>query len=148
MTANGWLTLCHLICEDLARQEPVSDMIRAVGPNLMIALLLDGPQLAGRWPGRYASVFADEPGTSVLTVTALGMVKRSRPPGRDPSRVVALWRDQKNGTREIALDLDASALLLTLSAEWTTEYTADGRSDHESASRLVLSSIEQIVVDV
>lgn len=28
------LTLAHLICEDLARVEPVAEVIRAVGPNL------------------------------------------------------------------------------------------------------------------
>lgn len=44
---------CPLICEDLARQEPVIDLVRAIGPNLVIALLLDGAQAHARWPGRY-----------------------------------------------------------------------------------------------
>lgn len=142
--ANNWLTFCHLICEDLARPEPVSNVIRAVGPNLLVALLLDGPQLSGRWPGRYASVFADEPGTSVLTVTSLGMVKRSRPSHHPPSQVIALWKDQVGGVREIALEQGANAVLLTMSSERITEYTADGRSDGNTGSRLVLSSIEQV----
>lgn len=68
-----------LVCEDLARQDPAADLIRAVGPNLLIALLMDGPQLSGRWPARYASVLAEDPGTSVLTLTSLGMAERSRP---------------------------------------------------------------------
>jgi hypothetical protein len=38
--------LSPLICEDLARQDPVAPVVRALGPNLIIALLLDGPQLA------------------------------------------------------------------------------------------------------
>ena len=60
-----WLSFCVLICEDLARQEPVSSLVRAVGPSLVIALLMDGPQLQSRWPSRYASVLADDPGSSV-----------------------------------------------------------------------------------
>jgi hypothetical protein len=32
---NTWSVL---ICEDLARQDPAADLIRAVGPNLLIAL--------------------------------------------------------------------------------------------------------------
>ncbi len=47
--ANDWLTFCVLICEDLARQDPVSELVRSVGPSLVIALLLDGAQVRGRW---------------------------------------------------------------------------------------------------
>jgi hypothetical protein len=50
--------LSVLVCEDLARPDPVGDLIRAVAPNLVIALLMDGPQskIVGRgdtrqvWP--------------------------------------------------------------------------------------------------
>jgi hypothetical protein len=79
VSLQPWLTMSVLICEDLARPDPVGDVIRAVGPNLIIALLSDGPQIGSRWPGRYASGFADDPGSSVLTVTSLGMSKLSRP---------------------------------------------------------------------
>lgn len=34
-----------LVCEDLARPDPVADAVRAVGPNLVICILMDGPQL-------------------------------------------------------------------------------------------------------
>src|SRR6185295_13666926 len=30
LAPNGWLTLCPLICEDLARFDPISDLIRGV----------------------------------------------------------------------------------------------------------------------
>src|SRR5262249_45637220 len=79
VTLGHWMTWSVLICEDLARQDPAADLIRAVGPNLLIALLMDGPQLSGRWPSRYASVLAEDPGCSVLTLTSLGMAERSRP---------------------------------------------------------------------
>jgi len=36
--------MCALVCEDLARPDPVANIVRAVGPNLVIALLMDGPQ--------------------------------------------------------------------------------------------------------
>lgn len=92
-----WLTVCALICEDLARQDPVAEIVRAVGPNLVIALLMDGPQLPERWPARYATVLADDPGSSVLTLTNLGMSELSRPPSiQSPSRAVALWKDAKS----------------------------------------------------
>ncbi|RWA54286.1 hypothetical protein AU476_10445 [Cupriavidus sp. UYMSc13B] len=52
------MSMVTLICEDLARMDPAMNAIRAVGPNLVIALLMDGPQLSGRWPGRYSGVLA------------------------------------------------------------------------------------------
>lgn len=144
ITANGWLTVCHLICEDLARQEPVASVVRAVGPNLVIALLLDGPQLTDRWPGRYASVLADDPGSSVLSVTSLGMSLRSWSNQHPPSRVVALWKDPQRGAQPIELEDDQDALLLCLTARWTKEWLADGRHDKGLAAQLVLSGVEQI----
>jgi hypothetical protein len=142
--ANPWLCMAPLICEDLARPDPVADVIRAVGPNLVIALLMDGPQLTARWPGRYASVLADDPGSSILTVTSLGMALRSVPPGMTPRRTVALWKDPAEGAREIDLDPGAEAVVLTIAAEFVEEFTADGRSDHGAAVRLVLTGITQI----
>jgi hypothetical protein len=123
-----------LICEDLARQDPAADLIRAVGPNLLIALLMDGPQLSSRWPARYAAVLAEDPGTSVLTLTSLGMVERSRPilasGERAPlRRVIALWRDAVEGEIQIALDAGHNACVLQLEYQMKTEYCADGRSD-------------------
>jgi hypothetical protein len=128
------MTWSVLVCEDLARQDPAADLIRAVGPNLLIALLMDGPQLSGRCPARYASVLADDPGTSVLTLTSLGMAERSRPVmhsgERAPrSRVIALWRDAVEGAIQIALDSDDDARVLSLECRLRTEYCADGRGD-------------------
>ena len=129
------LTWSVLICEDLARQDPAADLIRAVGPNLLIALLMDGPQKKERWAARYASVLAEDPGSSVLSITSLGMAKRSRPFLRstgqraEPSRVIALWRDQMNGEVEICLDAGENACVLSLECKRRKEYSADGRDD-------------------
>jgi hypothetical protein len=142
--ANPWLCMAPLICEDLARPDPVADVIRAVGPNLVIALLMDGPQLSARWPGRYASVLADDPGSSILTVTSLGMALRSVPPGMTARRTIALWKDPAEGAREVDLEPGADAVVLTVAAEFVEEFTADGRSDHGAAVRLVLTGISQI----
>ena len=73
--------IAALVCEDLARYDPVLPVVAAVGPTLVVALLLDGPQLPNRWPGRYATVLAEDPGSSVLTLTNLGMIERSAIPG-------------------------------------------------------------------
>ena len=45
---TSWLTLCTLICEDLARPDPIGNVVRCIGPNLVVALLMDGPQLSNR----------------------------------------------------------------------------------------------------
>ena len=143
VSLRPWLTMTTLICEDLARQDPVADLVRAVGPNLVIALLLDAPQLATRWPARYATVLADDPGCSVLTVTSLGMSELSRPFGVEPrSRVVALWKDAQRGIPvEIELPKDKFAAVLNLTVENAEEYTADGRSDGGATGYPVLSGV-------
>jgi hypothetical protein len=140
---DDWLTVCSLICEDLARQDPVSNIVRSVGPNLVIALLMDGPQLNSRWPARYATVLADDPGSSVLTLTSLGMSELSRPPaGKTRSRAVALWKDPKSGDAEsIELPKDAEAIVLSLSRVQQKEWTADGRDDEEITGYPILSGI-------
>jgi hypothetical protein len=135
------ITLSVLVCEDLARQDPVSDIVRAVGPNLVVSLLMDGPQLGHRWPARYATVLADDPGSSVLTLTSLGMVRRSRCLGKPESRVIALWKDAHAGPYEIDLPYDAQAVVLTLELEDYTEYTADGRPDDFGATRVLLKGM-------
>ena len=137
------LTICPLVCEDLARPDPVTDVVRSIAPTLVVGLLLDGPQLAARWPARYASVLADDPGCSVLTLTALGMTQRSLPPGRPPSRAIALWKDPRRGLQELVLADGARALALTAHARSVRPDSADGRTGKEVAE-LVLSGIEQI----
>lgn len=127
---NPELTICCLVCEDLARQEPVAEIVRAVGPNLLIALLMDAPQLPARWPARYATVLADDPGTSVLTVTSAGMVDLSRPPnGGVPSRSVAMWKDSASGAVTMELPKGHQGVLLSLWNDIAEERTVDGRLD-------------------
>jgi hypothetical protein len=139
VTLSAWLTFCVLICEDLARQDPMAEVIRAVGPNLVFALLMDGPQLKQRWPARYASVLAEDPGSSVLTLTSLGMAKRSCPKEGEPAvpsgdkTVIGLWRDAIFGQREIAVEDGHDACVLSLVCRSTREYTIDGRNDNEQA---------------
>jgi hypothetical protein len=148
-TIGGWLTFSVLICEDLARQDPIADTLRSVGPNLVVALLMDGPQLASRWSARYASVLADDPGTSVLTVTSLGMCVRSRPAQTGPtpftaSRVIGLWKDKLYGFREISLPEKTEGCVLSLSFEAREEFTADGRSDSKGTQVPVFSGVSFI----
>ncbi len=132
------LTIAMLICEDLARQDPVAELVRAVGPNLVVALLMDGPQLNDRWASRYASVLAEDPGCSVLTLSSLGMVERSTPAGASVQRVVASWRDAINGFAEIRLPSTSDAAVLNIQFKMKREWTIDGRSDGEVASYPVL----------
>jgi hypothetical protein len=152
LTSNSWLTLAPLICEDLARLEPISDVIRGVGPTLLIALLLDGPQLTTRWPSRYASVLADDPGTSVLTLTSLGMCQRSLPARvktrEEATRIrdengnsVALWNDQFWRWHSIKIDPKDRAALLTVATQWIKEDTFDTRAEAENSAVFTFQSI-------
>jgi hypothetical protein len=123
-------TLCLLVCEDLARQEPASRLVRAVGPNLVIALLMDSQQLDHRWPARYASVLAEDPGSSVLSLTSLGMIKlHSENKNHDSPVAIGLWRDSWQPTRpkEIRLEAGAKAVVLRISQKQRNEYSTDGR---------------------
>ncbi len=135
-----------LICEDLARPDPVADVVRAVGPNLVICLLLDGPQLLTRWSARYATVFADDPGSSVLTLSSLGMVKLSRLRERlhEHSRIIALWREPSGSPTELTLPNGYDALVLSLASEDGPEFTIDGREDSGMATSLRLAGVHPI----
>ena len=141
-SARSSFTFCFLICEDLARQEPVAPLVRAIGPDLIIALLQDGPQLEKRWPGRYATVLAEDPGSSVLTLSSLGMVRLSLPdagPVVTPTtsrHCVGLWRD-RTVAQELRLNESERAMIVRLRSERQTEYSADGRRD-SAAQTLVL----------
>jgi hypothetical protein len=144
LDAGGGVTVAPLICEDLARIDEVADVLRRVGPTLVVALLLDGPQLRTRWPSRYASVLSDDPGSSVLTITSLGMALRSRPASARPSRVIASWSDPTHGVRELALGRGASALLVTASVGASTGWTADGRRHTDSTADLTVKAVHQL----
>ena len=136
--------VCTLICEDLARHEPVHPIVRSIGPNLVIALLMDGPQLAKRWPGQYASVLADDPGSAVLTLTSLGMLRRSVLPGENPSRVIALWKDAAGDAKELMLPEGAHGLVLSCNARRVEELTLDGRSDGRTTLEITLGAVHAV----
>src|SRR5262245_21226502 len=138
------VTLVSLVCEDLARLDEVADLLRAIGPTLVVTTLLDGPQLASRWTARYASVLADDPGSAVVTLTSFGFVQRSLPPGRAPSRMVSLWKDPVRGLREIPLDEDAHAVLIRIHIGRTTRRSADGRHPAANVADVRADDVRQI----
>ncbi|MDB5802925.1 MAG: hypothetical protein JWN73_247 [Betaproteobacteria bacterium] len=122
------LSICPLICEDLARQDPVAEIVRAIGPSLVIALLMDGPQLSDRWAARYATVLADDPGYSVLTFTSLGMIRRSTPPrDKKPSSGIGLWKDGFGAVNYLELEGSSQGILLNLQFKERKQWTADAR---------------------
>jgi hypothetical protein len=134
------VSLAVLICEDLARTDPAMTVIRAVGPNLVIALLMDGPQLETRWPARYATVLADDPGSSVLTLTCAALVDRANWMQSQPIRSIALWRESNGSTRELNLPAGHQGMCLTLTAQNVAQYTMDNRSDSACTQKLSLRS--------
>jgi hypothetical protein len=138
------LVLVSLVCEDLAQNDDIAQLIRSVGPTAVIVGLLDGPQLAARWSARYASVLADDPGSSVLTLSSFGMVERSRPGGREPSRVIALWKDPTTGVREIPLERGSHGVLLTASFDRATRYSADRRWPVDNSTFCYAVAVHQV----
>jgi hypothetical protein len=138
------LTQASLVCEDLAQNDDIAQLIRSVGPTVVICGLLDGPQLTNRWAARYASVLADDPGSAVLTLASLGMVQRARPPGREPSRVVALWKDSSTGVREIPLEPGAHGVLLTVTMDRATRRSADGRWPVDNGTSCCNAAVYQV----
>ena len=137
-------TVVSLVCEDLAQIDDVADVLRSIGPMVLIIPLLDGPQLSSRWAARYASVLADDPGSTVLTLTSYGMARRSRPHGTEASPVIALWKDPVRGVREIPLDPDAQGVLLSASADRATRRSSDGRHPVRNGSEFFDMSIYQV----
>jgi hypothetical protein len=138
------LTIVSLVCEDLAQIDNVAQIIRSVGPTVVIAPLLDGPQLSSRWAARYASVLADDPGSAVLTLTSIGMVQRSRPHARDVAPLVALWKDPVRGLREIQLDAGAEGILFTACGDRSTRRTADGRWPVDNSTQYFNVAVHQV----
>lgn len=136
-------SMVTLICEDLARMDPAMNAIRAVGPNLVVALLMDGPQLGARWPGRYASVLADEPGCSVLSLTCAATVDSSNAhfsattkPLTPPQRIIARWTQTENVCNDLVLPDGANGVLLCLQSVPKHQTTLDNRPDYERAREL------------
>ena len=141
-------TMTAVICEDLARVDPGLALLRSLGPNLVFALLMDGPQRTFRWPGTYATALADDPGSSVLSLTCAGMVDRSNAtylagnPGATARRTVALWKNRPgpgstsppNDFVEIDLPDGAHGVVLRLAGTRAHETTMDGRPNIDTTA--------------
>jgi len=144
MELGDGITVASVVCEDLARIDEVADLLRVVGPTLVVTILLDGPQLASRWTARYASVLADDPGSAVLTLSSYGMVQRSWREGQPPSSVVALWKDPVVGLREIELEPGAQGILVTADFDRSIRRSADGRMPVHNTADLHMTGIKQV----
>lgn len=139
------ITICPLICEDIARQDPIADLIRTVGPSMVVTILMDGPQKADRWSAKYASVLADDPGSSVITLTSYGMVQRWNQTSKEKSKVISLWNDGIGPAREIQLENNSKAVLLSLFVEERYEKVADSRREKYKTSIITLGGVHQII---
>jgi hypothetical protein len=79
-----------------------------------------------------------------MTLTSYGMVQRSRPRGREPSPVIALWKDPSRGVREIPLEQGAHAVLLTVCTDRATRRSADGRVPIDNGTSCFDVAVHQI----
>lgn len=127
-----------LICEELARSDPCHGILRSVAPNLIFALLLDGPQIKQRWPAQYASNLADDPGSSVLTFTSYGLIDRSNRQGKfGTNHCIAMWKDDGGNFVEIPMPSGSGprGVLLSLWPEHTRDITITGKRSEERSWR-------------
>lgn len=137
--------LSTLICEDLARNDPAHQVLRTIGPNLVIALLMDGPQLDSRWPGRYASMLSEDPGASVLTLTSGGLLHDRKGGGRyDNSYQVALWSEPGKPNRVLDMGENNGGILLNLQGVNRSTQTLDGRHKPNSAKEWRLVGVKEV----
>ena len=145
---RGGATVTALICEDLARNDPCQELVRGIGPNFVVALLMDGPQRQDRWPARYATVLAEDPGSSVLSLTSFGLIRRTNEAGHHPvASQVGLFRDDTGLSTEIKLPVGAQAVCLTLQPTNLTEHTLDGRADKGDAQSWRLTAVQPVRTD-
>lgn len=137
-----------LICEDLARNDPAQQLIRTVGPGLVFAILMDGPQIPKRWPGQFAASLSTDPGASVLTLTNHGILKNRDSGGKYPlSHAIAIWADADKSPRSITMDPKASGVLLNVSPVAVNAHSLDGRSRVNGALKWLLSGVKNVFED-
>jgi hypothetical protein len=136
--------IAALVCEDLARFDPVMPVLMSVGPNLVFSLLMDGPQFEGRWSGRYATALAEDPGASVLTFTCAGMVRRWGAPGAEPPCNVALWKSRGDNAVPLTLQAGAHALALALTVRDSSQRSLDLRRDSGVAIEYKLGGVRSV----
>ncbi|WP_315722379.1 MULTISPECIES: hypothetical protein [unclassified Bradyrhizobium] len=132
-----------MICEDLARSDPCHEVLRAIGPNLVFVLLMDGPQLPIRWSARYATALSDDPGSSVLTFTSRALIARSNAVlerlsadergARSASWAVGLWKDATGSARVIECPPGAHGVIINLLGDALYEATLDARQNGEAS---------------
>jgi len=128
-----------LICEELARSDPCHEILRSVAPNLIFALLMDGPQIKSRWPAQYAANLADDPGSSVLTFISFGLIDRANQHGPHPANhSIAMWKDDSGTFVEIPMPqgVGPRGRLLSIKPEEVCDATITGKRSTERTWRL------------
>jgi hypothetical protein len=109
---------------------------------------MDGSQYEWRWPGRYATVLAEDPGTSVLSLTCAGMVSRyvraedansdERKKAKGEGEAIGLWKDAVSGrVVELRMPITDQGLVLCLRIDYVEERTMDRRADGSSTAQIV-----------
>jgi hypothetical protein len=152
-------TIAVACAEDLVRVDPGLAMLRNVGPNLIVGLNMDGPQMKKRWVGRFSASLTDDPGSSVLILTSKAMInwsveaRTSENRGDEvqapPETGIALWRNypthdttDREQTVEIKLESGSQAVLIHLMSESARDITLDGRSNADATAWLFDSSCQ------
>ena len=137
---------CSIICEDLARIEPSHDCIRSIGPDIIFALLMDGPQISNRWSARCAKAFTEDPGSRVLTITSKGLLNRVNDKEIYPRNESIGLFSSRRSHREIICPFNGVGVILSLSISNDKGSTICGRIS-ETQKRLEYAGEFAIVRD-
>jgi hypothetical protein len=146
-----------MICEDLARSDPCHEVLRAIGPNLVFVLLMDGPQLPVRWSARYATALSDDPGSSVLTFTSRALMARSNAAidkmspeergDRNTSWTVGLWKDATGTAQQISCPPGDHGVVISLHGDPSFEATYDARQNADASRWRMVGSPVTVALD-
>jgi hypothetical protein len=138
-----------MICEDLARSDPAHEPLRAVGPNLVFVLLMDGPQEEWRWASRYSTGLAEDPGSSVLTITSMALIERwNRARPDEASWNIGIWKDEAGRAKTLECKPGSQAVSIQLAGKPEIERTVDGRKGREAYSWSLVGTPTQISLSV
>ena len=109
--------------------------IRAIGPNIIFVLLMDGCQLEQRWAARYALGLSEDPGSTVVTLTSRALVDRSNlhrsrvVDGAKNSWSVGLSRNPRDKAKEIACLPSSQGVVLSFHSKDKIQQTICGRNE-------------------
>jgi len=101
---------CVVVCEDLARSEPVQNAIRDFGVDMGVVVVMNGLFSESGWRLRHAVNLAEEPGSRIAIGNSCAILARMEPRPTSPDlRSLAYYVLPNHGLTSVTLPPRASA---------------------------------------